>query len=879
MARAWPSSAGELADQLAADVELVLAELEAHYAPDLALPATFGGHPVGPDVAADLAYTLGLLFEGGVDTVAGQGVLATILEVLRTIDGPGTNTFYSYRASETLGRLGGFAGNAHLAPWTEAERANLAVAVDSSDFEGAFDDGLLPNNFAIVLARAEYGRRALGLVEDEAFYQKVLARSAELLATADHGWIDDAGDDRGQFDIYTPDMFLFAEPLAEELGGVWRAGFRRVIDDAARLAQPGGAIVWGRSIGALGLAMSVELGSVAIGRELTDDEPGWLARAAHAAGVLTGWFRRGVLDSHVERATMFYRGPARRLQMTLDITGKLLQAAHELRRRPEVEVGPVASAFADTDSLVRFDDERPRGVWSFRRRNLQFVVPGVGGYIPGYSAGLRSPGLWEPPTDGPVAFEPVVHHNNKQRYFQAAPVQLEHTDGQLVLGQDTLGEPGQLTAPDDAPSGSRTARFTVEGRTLVIDESLSIERGAETVKAVAWALPERADRPYRVEAVGLGTTDVSPVRSAHVSGVAEWWSFWGAPTRVHEFDAEPAPEMHVQWRLTPKIRVGGTAGDHSYPSALFGPVRDRILHGLAPIDDIWGAYDIDVLHMHWPEWYSGVDPERTAAVIRQFQEADTRILWTMHNLMPHMFRDEGAVESYRLWAAAADGVIHHTQWGKDRAQATYEYGAHTRHEVIAHGHWADRHGTLPSRSEASTRLGLPDAAIRIGVIGAPRLDKNVQLVIDGFHQCRRDDIQLVLFSKVDEQVPDDDRIVVFPWTHVSDDEYGVRVAALDALVLPFEADDTGMLMTGTLFDVIGFDKAAICSDWEVLRETLGNAGLYYGSTAEDLAALLDGLSADDLAEASAGAGALRPAFDWTPIAEQTAAFIDRLVSP
>ena len=74
--------------------------------------------------------------------------------------------------------------------------------------------------------------------------------------------------------------------------------------------------------------------------------------------------RRGVLDSHVERTTMFYRGPERRLQMTLDITGKLLQAVAELRRHPATPVGPVAAAFADVDRVVAFEPNRPRGVWA-----------------------------------------------------------------------------------------------------------------------------------------------------------------------------------------------------------------------------------------------------------------------------------------------------------------------------------------------------------------------------------------------------------------------------------------------------------------------------------------------------------------------------------
>ncbi|MDH3707656.1 MAG: hypothetical protein OES57_16440, partial [Acidimicrobiia bacterium] len=756
MGRAWPDTAGELADQLVADVVTTLEDLEASTAPGLELPATFGGHPVGPDVAADLAFTLGLLHADGVERVAGRDVAEAVLDVLRVIDGPGTHSFYSYRAAETIGRLGGVDANPRLGDWSDAEQANLAAAVDSSGFEQAFDDGHLPNNYAIVLARAEHGRRLLGLLDDERFLDKLMDRSRSLLSTAASGWIDDAPDDRGQFDIYTPDMFLFSEPLADELGDTWRDGFRRVLADAADLALAGGSIVWGRSIGALGLAMSVELGSVAVGRDLTADPAGWLARAAHGAGVLHGWFRRGVLDSHVERATMFYRGPERRLQMTLDITGKLLQAVAELRARPDAVVGPVKSAFADVDRFVAFDPDRPRGVWVHRRRHLQFVVPAVGGYMNGYASVPRAPGLWEPPTDGPVALGPVVHHGDKQRYYQVAPTRVEHEPMRCQIELGTLGEHGQLEAPEDAPSGSRTTVYTVEGRSLVVDDTLRIDRRVDEVRAVGWALPQRAERPYTVDAEGLDDTSVTPVRSADIAGIAQWRSFWGAPTLVHEFDAPPAPELRVRWTMTPLLRVGSTAGtQHGYPGSLFAPVQDRIQLVDAPIDDVWAAYELDVLHLHWPEWYAGIDPDRTAAVIAQFVAAGTPILWTMHNLVPHMFREPGARESYQLWAEAADAVIHHTEWGRDRALATYTYGDHTRHEVVPHGHWVDRFGPLAPRAEAEQAVGLEPAPIRLGVVGAPRIDKHVQLVIDAMHSSRRDDIQLVLFSLTDEEVPDD----------------------------------------------------------------------------------------------------------------------------
>ncbi|MBW2431186.1 MAG: MFS transporter, partial [Deltaproteobacteria bacterium] len=49
--------------------------------------------------------------------------------------------------------------------------------------------------------------------------------------------------------------YLFAQPLADEIGPAWSEGLTAVLADLDDIAQPGGAVVWGRSVGALALVM------------------------------------------------------------------------------------------------------------------------------------------------------------------------------------------------------------------------------------------------------------------------------------------------------------------------------------------------------------------------------------------------------------------------------------------------------------------------------------------------------------------------------------------------------------------------------------------------------------------------------------------------
>ena len=79
-----------------------------------------------------LAFTLGLLHDAGVEEVAGLSCAEVALEIVRTLDGDSTHSFYSYRAAETVLRFGGLDDNERLAGWSDADRANVEAAIDSS---------------------------------------------------------------------------------------------------------------------------------------------------------------------------------------------------------------------------------------------------------------------------------------------------------------------------------------------------------------------------------------------------------------------------------------------------------------------------------------------------------------------------------------------------------------------------------------------------------------------------------------------------------------------------------------------------------------------------------------------------------------------------
>ncbi|MEZ5167948.1 MAG: hypothetical protein R2695_16230 [Acidimicrobiales bacterium] len=372
--------------------------------------------------------------------------------------------------------------------------------------------------------------------------------------------------------MYTPDVYLFAEPFADEIGAPWEAGLRRVLIDLADLATPGGAISWGRSTGALGIVMTIELAAVAAGRGLVDDAGPWLGKAEAALRSLTGWFHDGVVTAHQHKMTMSYRGPERRLQMTRDLLGKLVQAAHELRRAKPVTAAPPARSFGPVDRFVVFDPERRSGAWAHRGSGIDFVVPYVGGWSGDYLPAPRLPGTFEVPVESQrlVSWLPALHADGTVRTVSGPPSAIHHEVQALAVTHEgfrtlDLAASGAAAAPIE---GARSARYRVEGRSLVVTETLTIDRDPATIDAVSIEVPEVAARPLTVE---WSVPHPHTTTVVDTAGMQAHRSFWNEHARVHELVVEPAAELRFEWRVTPALRVVSTANQHWYNESLYAP--------------------------------------------------------------------------------------------------------------------------------------------------------------------------------------------------------------------------------------------------------------------------------------------------------------------
>ncbi len=858
--------------------------------PEWRIPRTFAGHEVAADVRADLCFTLTHLAEAGVETIGGDPIDDVLRRLLGGVDGRSTHTFFSYRIAETLLRRGPFEANPLVAGLTDAQQAELVTAVDSSDWVELLGSQILPRNYAGVLSRCALGQLRLGLADDEAVLDDLVGRLRDLLAENPHGGLDDSNDRIGRYDIYSADVWLFVEPLADRLGPVWETG----LGHALRLVRAvgtrdGSAVPWGRSVGDLSAALTIELAALAIADGHDPDHAGlWLRRAWDATvTVLAGFDGDGVSTAHVGRAQDSYRGPARRLQLTFDLLGKLAYAAVCLGRVPAERAGlrpaPATEAYPAGDAWVPFEDDRPAGVWSVRRPGTRFVVPFVGTTRSHYLPAPHEPGTWEIPIDRDLpCWTPLVIAGLRRHTAGGLPTTVEHhDDGSLTATWDGLPVSGRgLDGDDPGPPlpATRTARLSVEGRTLVLEDHLVFEREPT---AASIAVPSTADRPiltdWRCEAPGA----TSIVQTA---GLSEWRTAVGEIDLVHQLDLDPATELRYTLRATPALRVASTEPEHHYSRSLLRPLRGAVVSPrTTPVG--WRAdpahllRDTDLLHLHWPEWVGFDDLETHRSLIGQLADAGVPVAWTVHNLTPHAKQPEVYDPIYQLWAEAVGAAIHHSHWGEAKARERYAFGPDVRHVVIPHGHFGhlwERH--VPAREEAERRLELPPAPLRIGIVGAPREEKLVQVVLDAVAACRRDDVQLVCWSLgADDVVPHDRRIVrARRYAQVEPPEYAARLAACDVLALVFDPDGE-MLATGTAADATGLGIPALRSEWPYLVEALGDGGIPCGHTVDSIAAAIDALTPEALDAAREGAERRRAEISWNALAPQILDVYERTV--
>ncbi len=292
----------------------------------------------------------------------------------------------------------------------------------------------------------------------------------------------------------------------------------------------------------------------------------------------------------------------------------------------------------------------------------------------------------------------------------------------------------------------------------------------------------------------------------------------------------------------------------------------------------------DVIHMNWlPLLYEHPNPLRAAFRLFGFafllllaRLRGFRLVWTMHNVVPHeqLRRSHGEL-ARRIVTTLAHGVICHCEHA--RTVLARRFGRRWGAYVIPHGSFADAYPSQATRAEARRAFDIPDDAFVYGFFGNIRAYKGVERLIEEFGALEGGELRLLIagalhpnyHGPLSDQTIEDPRVIAH-LRHVADEEVQLVMAAVDVLVLPFL--DT--LTSGSAILALGHGTPVVAPRHGCLEELLGShaAGLTYDAADPDAlrAALLDA-RAIDLAAARAAARKLDAALGWDAIARQTLA--------
>ncbi|HZT92485.1 MAG TPA: glycosyltransferase [Gaiellaceae bacterium] len=244
-----------------------------------------------------------------------------------------------------------------------------------------------------------------------------------------------------------------------------------------------------------------------------------------------------------------------------------------------------------------------------------------------------------------------------------------------------------------------------------------------------------------------------------------------------------------------------------------------------------------------------------------------RVVWTVHNVLPHEPLLSDDLRARRALGAASDLLIFHSE--SARAKYEREIGSVASRSLVV------PHPPLPLASAAREQ----NAIRRLLFFGHVRRYKGVERLVAAFDAVATPTSELVIAGRCDDpalartlecKVARARNRVLLDLRFLGDEELAVLVNGADVVVLPFNEITT----SGSAITALGAGKPLVIPDAPELAEVPDEAVFRYPRDGGD-AALRDALQralatpAADLARMSAAAAAFAATLSWNDVAERT----------
>ena len=360
-----------------------------------------------------------------------------------------------------------------------------------------------------------------------------------------------------------------------------------------------------------------------------------------------------------------------------------------------------------------------------------------------------------------------------------------------------------------------------------------------------------------------------------------------------------------------RIRVGAwpafsNSKSNPYQSRLYGEIArehevvEISMSRRSLLDYLRNRFD--VVHIHWIERaFWGSKSRRavlksallTMAIFCLFKVKRTRIIWTVHDPIPHEMAENARFNSgplRLLWLAyrfvllsSIDGLIFLSPSHVALLAKRFPRLGRLPHCIIRHPHYRGVYPNTVSKSQARESLGVPPGATTIVFVGKIRPYKNVDGLMRAFRAYRDPDVRLAVAGEADtvaygkelKAMADADERILLSCSFVPDDALQNYLNAADVVLLPFRE----VTNSGSLLLVLSFDRPVAVPDAPVFREVREIVGpdwihLYGGDIGpETIASVVDW----SRSRKSSGSPPM-DSLSWPQIAAQTVNFYSELTA-
>ena len=213
---------------------------------------------------------------------------------------------------------------------------------------------------------------------------------------------------------------------------------------------------------------------------------------------------------------------------------------------------------------------------------------------------------------------------------------------------------------------------------------------------------------------------------------------------------------------------------------------------------------------------------RFVAVLVLVRIRGAKLLWTAHNLLPHVPSPIPGMDW--LGRRVVIGLSHRVYVHGESAGAALEKRfpqVRGKIAMIQHGHWVDYFPHTQSKSQARAKLGISLDAYVFLFIGQCREYKNIPGLINAFRNLPFDSLLLIAgkFSPDDYQgkilamVEGEERIKLFP-RYIPDEELQDFLSASDSVVLPY----LEILTSGSAILALSFGRPVVSARMGCLKD-------------------------------------------------------------